>query len=369
MIVCHLTSVHPYKDTRIFIKECQSLVKAGYEVHLVAPDAPDRVLNGVHLHGIKMNSGNRLKRMTKDVYSVYKKAKEIDADIYHFHDPELIPVGLKLKKKGKIVIYDIHEDYSSLILSKFWIPVFLRKIIAFTFKHFEKYASKKFDSLLVATDKIKDKFSTINKHTVVVKNYPIINEFLNIETGKEKDIANICYIGEISSSRGIFEILKAIGRTNTRLLLGGRFSNIDEYKKASAMKEWELILELGYLNREQIKMVLEQSIGGLVVLHPTESYIASLPVKMFEYMSAGLPVIASNFPLWKEIIEGNQCGICVDPYNVDSIAEAINWIIDHSAEAKRMGENGRKAVIERYNWGNEEIKLIQLYRELLEPKG
>jgi glycosyltransferase involved in cell wall biosynthesis len=130
-------------------------------------------------------------------------------------------------------------------------------------------------------------------------------------------------------------------------------------------QEWKSVKFLGYLNREDVNKILSESKVGLVTLHPIPNYLESLPVKMFEYMSAGIPVVASDFPLWKEIIEGNKCGICVDPLNPKEIAKAVNYIIDNPKEAQKMGENGKKAVENKYNWKIEEKKLLNLYKGIL----
>jgi len=132
------------------------------------------------------------------------------------------------------------------------------------------------------------------------------------------------------------------------------------------MPGWQNVETLGYLDRNAVKSTLSRSMRGLVLFHPEPNHVNAQPNKMFEYMSAGIPVIASNFPLWKEIVEGTECGICVDPLNPKEIADAIRWIIEHPVEASRMGENGRKAVEERYNWGIEEKKLLELYNKILQ---
>ncbi|RJS60671.1 glycosyltransferase family 4 protein [Bacillus sp. PK3_68] len=366
MKICHLTSVHPHNDTRIFIKECRSLAVSGYEVHLVVPGAPDSVIDGVQLHGVSKENGNRLRRMTKTVDRVLKKGFEIDADVYHFHDPELIPAGLKLKKAGKKVIYDVHEDVPRQILSKKWLPSYLRKGISAAFEQFENRAARKFDAILAATPHIRDRFLTLGCQARDVNNYPILEELKidNVSWAEKENAA--CYVGGITAIRGIREMVEALQFTESvSLLLGGKFVTASERDMVAALPGWAKVDELGYVNREGVKEIYRKSKAGLVVLHPTINYIDALPVKMFEYMAAGLPVIASNFPLWEGIIvEKGKCGLCVDPLNPRQIASAIQWLVDHPEEAERMGENGRKAVETEYNWERENEKLLAVYESL-----
>jgi glycosyltransferase involved in cell wall biosynthesis len=135
-------------------------------------------------------------------------------------------------------------------------------------------------------------------------------------------------------------------------------------KEVKAEIGWSQIIEYGFINRENVKNVLNRSFAGIVTLHPIINYLDALPVKMFEYMSAGIPVIASNFPLWRDIIEGNNCGICVDPLNPNKIAEAIDYLFMHPEQAEIMGNNGRIAVEQKYNWETEKEKLVGFYKVL-----
>ncbi len=359
--VCHFTSVHPYNDIRIFIKECCTLAATGYDTNLVAPNAPDEVRNSVHLHGVPKVNGSRLLRMTKTVWAVYQKARAINADIYHFHDPELIPIGLLLKLEGKKVIYDVHEDVPKDILGKTWIPPVLRKPVAWLIRNLENFAAKRFDAVVAATPYICDRFLKLGCHAVNVNNYPILTELYLPDVDWSKKERVVCYVGGIFCIRGIFEIIEAIDQTDVKLLLAGQFSPIELRERTITMPGWDKVEELGQLNRSEVAQTLARSMAGLVLFHPEPYHLDAQPNKMFEYMSASLPVIASNFPLWKEIIEGNQCGICVDPMNPAAIGEAIQWLIDHPDEAKRMGENGRRAVEKKYNWESQVISLTKLY--------
>ncbi|EHJ11753.1 WblG protein [Crocosphaera watsonii WH 0003] len=335
---------------------------------MVAPNAPLEgcTINKVNvIRGIKDIHINRVERVTKSLYQTYKTAKDLDADLYHFHDPELIPVGLSLKNKGKKVIYDVHEDLPRQTLSKDYIPQGIRTITSFGLERIENFAVKYFDALVTATPHIRDRFLKLGCHAVDINNYPIISE-LHIPNldWQEKEKA-VCYVGGITEIRGIFTMIEAMSQVDGALLLGGNFFYSQEQEQAKKMKGWSNVKELGYLNRMEVGQTLAKSMAGLVVLHPTMNYLDSLPVKMFEYMSAGLPVIASNFPLWKEIIEGNNCGICVDPLDTKEISQAIQWIFEHPQEAQKMGKNARRAVENKYNWENEAKKLLSLYERFL----
>jgi glycosyltransferase involved in cell wall biosynthesis len=364
--ICHLTSAHPNNDIRIFHKECSSLAKENYfDVYLVSVNSEEKTENKVKLVNAISNSSNRFTRIFHSSRSVYRKAKELDADIYHFHDPELLPYGLKLKKQGKVVIYDAHEDVPRQILGKPWIPLFLRRIISFCFEKYENFICKKLSCIVTSTPTIEARFKKVNPLSLAICNYPILSENEFIPNWSER-LDEVCYVGGISEIRGIKEIIRVLGKSESyRLNLAGAFSPINLREDIIKEKGWSFVNEYGVVNRTQIINILNKSKIGLVTLHPRDNYLDSLPIKMFEYMYAGIPVIASDFPLWKKIIQDNDCGKCVDPFNLDEIMESIDYLMKNSSIAEKMGKNGRKAVIEKYNWSVEEEKLVHLYRQLL----
>ena len=364
MKIIQISSVHPSSDTRIFHKECVSIRSFSHEVVLIIPHCCDENIKDVRIRPIT-KPGNILIRFIRSIFIVTKLALKENGDIYHFHDPELIYLGLILKAKGKKVIYDVHEDVPRQILIKEYIPQIFRIIISTVAESMENLISQYFDAIVTATPHINNRFLKQGCRAVNINNYPILNELYTFEADWEKKERAVCYVGTIFKERGLFEMLEAIAQTDVSLLLAGKFLYSHHRQQSIMMSGWNNIKELGQLDRKNVACTLAKSMAGLVVLHPTVTYLDALPVKMFEYMSAGIPVIASNFPLWKEIIEGNQCGICVDPMNPKAIAQAIEWIVDNPNEAKCMGANGRKAVEEKYNWENDADKLRVLYKELL----
>lgn len=365
--ITHLTSVHARYDTRIFVKECSSLAKnENYQVSLIVADGKgDEIKNGVHIFDIGAKTGGRISRMTNTVQKVFKKAMELDSDIYHMHDPELIPIGLKLKKMGKKVIFDAHEDTPKQLRNAPYLNTFLRATISRAYGIFEGYALGKFNYIIAATPYIRDKFLSINKNSIDINNFPIIEELGN-ETPWSDKKDEICYVGGIARIRGIKELIRAMeSLKGVKLNLAGKFVEKDVEIEVKKYPGWSKVNELGFVGRNEISKILSRSKAGIVTLHPIINYQDALPVKMFEYMASGIPIIASNIPLWQEIIGDANCGICVDPLKPSEISNAIEYIMAHQDEAQKMGANGKKAVIEKYNWGIEEAKLMRVYEEIM----
>jgi glycosyltransferase involved in cell wall biosynthesis len=363
--VVHLTSVHSRSDTRIFVKQCRSLASGGYRTTLVVADGNgDECRDGVAIVDVGRADG-RLERIFRTTRRVFDKAKRLDADVYHLHDPELLPVGLRLKRLGKKVVFDSHEDVPRQIMGKPYLGPLARNVLSQIALLYERHACQRFDGVVAATPFIRDKFLAINGRTVDVNNFPVVGE-LDVAVPWREKHDEVCYVGDISASRGIREIVRACEylRSPIRLSLGGRFAEPDLEADVKRMAGWSRVDALGFLDRAGVRNVLGRSIAGLVVLHPLVNYLDALPVKMFEYMAAGIPVIASDFPLWRDIVEGAQCGLCVDPLAPKAIAAAIDYLFANPDAARTMGERGRQAVLQKFNWSLEEEKFHRFYAGL-----
>ena len=368
MKVVHLTSVHQRYDARICLKECMSLSENYLTFLVVADGKGDEILKQLNILDVRKIHG-RKSRVLDGSKAILKKALELNAEIYHIHDPELIFVGLKLKKQGKKVIFDAHEDFPKQILTKHYLPLVLRKIISICAEIGERFLCRKFDGIVGATPFISKKFLEINKNVVNINNYPKIDELQSIEN-PQRVYGQVCYIGGISVERGIKEVVEALTKTknDVNLALAGKFHSEQLEKDIKQDEGWQKTHFIGFVGRKEIQELLSTTQIGLVTLHPTISYLDSLPVKLFEYMCAGIPVIASDFPLWREIVLKHNCGLCVDPKNPEEIAKAIDYLIDHPEIASQMGKNGFKAVQTEFNWANEESKLLKFYDNMIGSK-
>jgi glycosyltransferase involved in cell wall biosynthesis len=368
--VCHLSSVHAGLDIRIYRKECVSLAGAGYDTHLVinasAEDVAEAAGRGVTVHRIGCGPGaSRIARMSVHAWRCYRLAKELDADLYHFHDPELIPYGVLLAWSGKKVIFDVHEDLSADIHSKEWVPFAARRALAATSRALENFGARRFAAVVAATSYIGTLFKDVAERVVVINNYPLAGELVPAQPVDATQRNSVCYVGGIDAIRGIRQVVQALSDTDVTLHLAGCFSSDALQAGVSSLSGWERVKYHGILTREEVTKIFGMSLAGLVTFLPEPNHIHSQPNKMFEYMSAGIPVIASDFPLWNELIEGTQCGVCVDPNSPEEIAAAIRHLRNHPEEVARMGNNGRQAVEDKYRWDREEIKLVSLYRGLL----
>lgn len=359
--VCHITSAHPRYDIRIFVKECVTLAKNGYAVSLVVADIlNDEVKDGVHIYNVGKENG-RFKRMLAVPKKIYAKVLQLKPDVVHFHDPELMFIGRKLAKRGIKVVYDVHEDLPKQVQSKHWLPKFTRPLIAKLVAYFERTMSGKFYGIIAATPIIARRFATYNPNSITLCNYPLLSELHVSDTNWQQRENSVCYIGSISRTRGIVPIVLSLQQSQLHLKLAGSLSGDIMLSELLELPGGNYIDYLGVIGRDRVAQLLQEVKIGLVTLLPTPSYIESLPIKMFEYMLAGIPVIASNFPLWVEIIERYDCGLLVNPNDPEAIATACTRLINDDQLAQTMGENGKKAVLEHFNWEQESKQLVKFY--------
>lgn len=364
--VVHMTSVHRPDDARIFLKECRTLAAAGYEVHLVAPTASNSFRDGVSSWGTpRPTSGSRLARMTSTVLHVCRRARALKPDLYHFHDPEIMPAALLFARLGSPVVYDVHEDLVATIPDKAWIHPSLRAPVADLVARIEPAAANQLAAAVTATPAIEERFAGCKCDVVTVNNYPRLTEFQDVPQCDVGGNRAVCYVGGLTEIRGIEVMIEAIAKTDVRLLLAGSFEPDSFGDRMRALAGWARVEALGQVGRSELTNIFGRATAGIVVFQPAANHVRSQPTKLFEYMAAGLPVVASNFPLWHRIIESHRCGICVNPEDSDALAEAIRWLASHPVEARQMGENGRRAVRSVYNWEAEGRKLTALYERIL----
>ena len=287
--------------------------------------------------------------------------------LVHFHDPELLPLGVRLAAEGLPTIYDVHEDVPRQIHTKQWIPAPLRGLVSGVFERYEDRQASRVSAVVAATPHIAQRFAPRAARCVTIDNFPLLSEFMPLDGPVPRE-RSVCYVGGIMRTRGALQTVRAMALLpDVRLLLCGRFEDAALEAELRAEPGWAQIDYLGQVGRPKVREVLARASAGLVTLLPMPSYIDSLPTKMFEYMSAELPVVASNFPLWRDIVDQHGCGLCVDPTRPAAIADAIRSLVDSPARVASMGAAGRLAIYSTFNWSRSEQALLDLYRSLLGP--
>ncbi len=361
MKICHVASAHDPFDGRIFKRECTSLAKE-FEVYLVIPYNQDVIKNGVHILGVDIPEG----RFSRQLYRgrILKRMREVNADVYHFHEPELLPLALKMKRSGKKVIYDSHENTPAMILNMSYFPKWFRKIASPIYEKYENYVLKRIDGVVSVDPKIVERLKRSNPNTVMVTNYPSYKE--NVYCAEKKN--RICFTGAIGPLWLIDNIVKGVYGTNIEVVLAGYSS--DEYMmELKSLPASSQVVYKGIIPHQKALAIQQESFAACALLDYGDivggKWGTLGNTKLFEYMMAGTPIIATDFILWKDIINKYQCGICVNPHNIEEIHNAIAYLQTHPDEVRRMGENGMKAAKEVFNWASQEKILIDFYNKII----
>ncbi|MGZ8375715.1 MAG: glycosyltransferase family 4 protein [Gemmatirosa sp.] len=365
----HLTTVHRPSDVRIFQKEAVTLAAHGYEVTLIACAPESSVSRGVRVRALSAPSG-RVARMTRTALEAFRAAMDEDADCYHFHDPELIPIGLLLKLRGKRVVYDVHEDAVADVHDKPYLPAWAKPLVRAVVAGVERGATGRFDAIVAATSAIEAKFPA--ERTTLVRNVPVLDEMYPQHGARFRERPRrVAYVGGLAPFNGASQMVRAMSElgpdADVRLALGGRFSSAADEQAVRALPGWSSVDFHGWVDRARVAELFASARAGLVVYQPTPNIMNCEPNKFFEVLSAGLPLIASDLPHWRRFIEEHECGLVVPPDDPRALARAIRELVDDPERAEAMGRRGRALVEDEYNWERESAKLLALYERLAGP--
>jgi glycosyltransferase involved in cell wall biosynthesis len=368
MKICHLTSVHRTFDTRIFHRECRSLAGDGHEVILVASHDREETVDGVRIVPLKRHA-SRAVRTLLSPWTVYRIARSLGADAYHIHDPELLPIAMLLKLTTSArVVYDVHEDTPEYMLTKDWLPGPVRPVASVTVRALEGLAHRMLDAVIVAGGDIAENFPASDK-VLLLRNLPVRDLVGDAPPQRDRgpdDSPVVMYTGLLSWDRGIAELVAAVKMVErpVRLVLVGSFDDDVFERKVRAAAD-ERVTFVGQVPYREVFERLRAADIAALLFHPIPNNIAAIHGrnnKVYEYMAAGLPILAADLPGWREVIEDTGVGIVADPCDPVSIARGIDRLVADRELRIKLGEHGRELFLAEYNWDMEREQLLSLYR-------
>ncbi len=374
MHICHITSMHQWDDDRIFERACRSLAANGFKVTLIAVKAQSGNIDGVDIIGLKSRSGIRRRLLTSR--DALKAASDLDCDIFHFHDPDLLPWMLLLRRKGKRIVYDSHEDYSVRFYQ--WnMPGYLRAPLAKVFRMFERFTCSKFQGLVVPDTGIREVFTGKYSRCAIVRNTHDLTRLAALTDVPPKDKNPVLYTsGSNLPDRNCLEMVRALPMIlkqipDAILRLAGYFpEGYSDFLRENAIKlgvesHLELLGPLPYL--DHFKRSFRAHVGCVFLKDTPKNHNANSN-RLFEYMYCGIPVIAENLPGPRSVVEYAQCGILIDSSKPEQIAEAFIHLIQNPEKASEMGANGRRAVMTEYNYEKDFQELKKLYENIMDDQ-
>lgn len=371
------STAHRYDDSRIFHRQALTLSKHfDVKLFICAPFKSKQINDRLMIVGLPIWK-HRIDRIKSNVL-LWSYLRKENADVYIFHDPELlltIPF-VKLFKKARI-IYDIHEYYHEHLKEITWLPKWLAINISRMYRIIENFSLKYIDMIWFPVKKVIEHHSNYKNQNSIkkleVRNFPILNLFNEERNDTGLRLNQILYVGVMTEDRNFEILIHAFSKLAQEfpqfkfLLAGNFYSEVYKNKLFNLINELAMndrIKLLGRVSYAEVPKLMRQSKIGMLVLPPLFNFENSMPNKLFEYMAAGLPVIASNFKNFREVIETENCGVCVDPLNVEEIANAMKALIKDEAKRQEMGQNGKSAVWERYNWEQEGERMINEIKHL-----
>ena len=365
--VCQVSSVHFALDTRIFFRFAQSL-KSDCDVSVIGVHDKVEVIDGIDIIPFKRFK-NKMLRICVTWFLILEKCLKQKADIYQIHDPELMPTALILRAMGKKVVYDVHENIAEDIFDKPWIKH--QKLLYGIFNFFEKKVAR-YCPIFITEDSYLPRYKGLGAKVDIVHNYPSQDFFNPYIVENRPGEIRLFYSGILLFSRSIMEIIKAMHLLQQKGffvhfdVVGELYTemdySIDELPYIAALKPY--LHFYGRLPLNEAYEISKKASLGMSLIHPMKNSMESYPTKMFEYMSVGLPQIASNFPLYQSVVEKHNAGLCCDPTSAIDIATAIEKYVANPDLIKQHGKNALESA-HNYSWNTELAKVKTTYKNLL----
>ena len=371
MRVTQISIIHKPLEPRIFERQCRQLAAVGHEVHLIVPGPPCERLEGVRFHSIAPDSDRPSpRRQIGRLWRAARAAWGLRPSVFHLHDPHLVPLGILLGFAGSRVVYDVHEDYVAYARAKHPTRPLRGTLKALAWTVLEGLARRRFDAFVCASPSLARRFPS--ERTVVIHNFPRHQDFASA-AGRSRPYGErpntVVITGYLRGLRCFWEIAQALEllpeELNCRLRAIGAFRPPELAARARSHPVWRKLDLLPWQRHDVVVRELLDARIGLDLVAPVPNNDDPIRSnKLFEYMAAGIPLIASDMTPWRELVGGIGCGLVVDPHAPEAIAAAIEHLLRNPGDAEEMGARGRAAIWKGLNWDREAPRLLALYQAL-----
>lgn len=362
--VVHFSTVHRPFDSRIYHKEIKAL-RGTYNVIFVSAQAEEEYAEGnVRIIRLKKRSG-KLKRMIFSTADMLFKLLTIKADLYHFHDAELLTIGMILKLAGRKVVFDSHENTYGMILNRKWLgPIWKRKIIALLIAAFENIVTRNLTGIVLARPDLQPLYKNRNK--CLFRNFPdvsVADKIKPADVRKEKPI--IVYSGGMTRIRGMLQLIDAMEIVGDRaeLWLMGEWLELGLETDCMAKPGAKHVKYLGSFDYGEHFSYIKAADLGITPFLPAINHLTTMPNKPFEYMMCGLPMLMSDFKYWRSLF--GEFSVFFNPSDPASIAEKIVYCLGHKKEMQEKAELSFDILKEKYSWNSERFALLDFYKKLI----
>ena len=369
--VCIFSTVQPPDDVRLFHREAKSLARTGYEVHLVVPCEKSEIKDGIQIHAIKRPK-TRITRVLLMPLIAACKAISLKASIYHFHDPELLPIGFLMRwLLRKKIVFDMRKSTARELKAREYLPSWLRNTISRCYKILESICLKGM-ALIVANDRSTEEY----KNCYLVRNFPEIDEPLManvMDMDKRLKKPLLIYVGTVSISRGAIMYIELADQLVRRghdfkmMIIGPDHTNCSPvlHSKIKELSLDDRVQITGMMDYNEAMKFASRAAIGFAILKPVPNSLFCLAGKIIEYMMCGVPVLCSKFDHWRSYVEGERTGMMADPNDINEVVNLCEKMLSDRDELAAMGKRGMEAVRNKYNWDTEFKILLKCYDDLL----
>jgi glycosyltransferase involved in cell wall biosynthesis len=367
--VVQVTIGHPPDDGRVRAKIGRSLARGGYESHILCPGGhAGRATDGVvlHPHSISESRFERVRRHRE----LAQAAAALQPDVIHVHEPIMLGAILRARGSAKVV-WDVHEDYELELSTREWIPKPLRRLVWRLWDYRERRLLSQVDLVLVATPPLADRYRLLHSNVAVVPNLTEVEVY---HGDHEWTKPHAVFTGSVFESRGLMQVIEALGKLHDEgfdvpMTIAGPMESQDLEKRIhQAIDKRGLansVKYVGVLPREEVIELCRSATIGVVAHLPESQGDVAWPVKMFEYMACGLPLIYTTLGAMVRLADDHEIGIAVEPFDIEALANAFTTLAtDHKLSAY-LSSVGRNLILRRYHWSSIEPILLQHYEELL----